>query len=58
LDNLQKIEEAKENKTLEVLNLVKNPDISESDKDKLEDAIIKIQKNILNQSKLSVDNIM
>jgi hypothetical protein len=58
LDHLQKIEEAKEDKMLEVLNTIENPDISESDKEKLEDVIIKIQRNLLNQSKLSVDNIM
>ena len=58
LDNLQKTEEASDKKIEEILNATKNPNISETDKKTLEDAIINIQKNFLKQSRLSVENIM
>ena len=58
LDNLQKIEETWKEKLTKILEQVKNPDISQLDKEKLEDTVIKIQKKLLDQSKLTVNNIM
>jgi hypothetical protein len=58
LDLEQKIQEAEENKFEEILEEAKNPSISDSDKKKLESAIISIQKNLLEKSQQNVENII
>jgi hypothetical protein len=58
LDQLQKQQEADENKFKEILEQAENPNISDADKKELESAIISIQKNLLEQSQQNIENIL
>lgn len=58
LDIKQKNENATEEKIQNILDTVNNPNINDSDKKKVEDAIITIQKNLLEKTKQSTKNIL
>lgn len=58
LDILQTEIEIKESQLAKALEEIKNPRISESDKKKLEDAIIIIQKNVLEKTKQNTYEIL
>ena len=58
LDIMQTEADAEESQLAEVLEAVKNPSISDSDKEKLEKAFIVIQKNVLEKTKQNTYEIL
>lgn len=58
LDNSQKKIEAQDEAINKILEAVKNPSISISDKEKLENAVMIIQKNLLDKTQQNVNNIL
>jgi hypothetical protein len=58
LDNIQQLQNIEDNAFDKILESVQNPDISESDKKALENAIITIQTNLLEKSQQNINNLM
>lgn len=58
LDNAQKLSEANEDIYNEILESVKNPDISDADKKALEKAVITIQTNLLEKTQQDINSII
>jgi hypothetical protein len=58
LDNAHKLVKAEDIALNKILESAKKPDISDSDKKKLEKAIITIQKNLLEKSQQNINSIM
>lgn len=58
LDNIQKQQEAEENKFKEILEESQNPTINDLDRKEIEKAIISIQKNLLEKSQQNIESIL